>query len=327
MMIVFYSVFQNKYLFTRLCVFLVGMLLTSCSLNREVSLDWPDGDIVFISDREEAGYIFGPLYLLDVSSKQWAAIQGSAPHNTITVAPAWSPSGDKLAFVDILTDQNNVVKGKDDFYGGTGIVFLDSQGERSLFSAWSSAPAWSPDGQYLAFYRGCGNDNNLTLNIAHIDGSDERELVTNLPCIPSNGPIQSVRITWSPDGKFIAYDSPDTYGGWHIWSIPSEGGTSLKVRAGHHPEWSPVSDEIAFDRDGSIWIVSVETGEETEVTTQVRQAEWPTWSPDGQQLAFVSHHDGNAEIYRINRDGLGVERLTNYSGPDLFPVWRHDYPN
>lgn len=248
-----------RYLLTGLYISLIGVLLISCGHTHDVSLNWPDGDIIFLSDRDEPGYIFGPLYLLDVDSKQWVAIQGSKPHDTLGVAPAWSPGVDKLAFVDILTTQDGVVKGKDAFYGTTGIVFLDAQGKRSVFSSGSSAPAWSPNGQYLAFYRGCNDDNtNMDLNVAHIDGSDERNLVTDLPCIPPDGPIQNVRISWSYDGKFISYDSLDAYGGWHIWGISSQGGKSYKIRAGHHPDWSPVSNEIAFDRDGSIWITSLE---------------------------------------------------------------------
>ena len=43
----------------------------------------------------------------------------------------------------------------------------------------------------------------------------------------------------------------------------------------------------------------------------------PRWSPDGQQIAFVSGRDGNAEIYVMNADGSGQRNLTrNARGHD-----------
>jgi len=42
------------------------------------------------------------------------------------------------------------------------------------------------------------------------------------------------------------------------------------------------------------------------------------------QLAFVSDRDGNREIYVINADGSGLERLTTNSVPDEAPAWSPD---
>ena len=47
----------------------------------------------------------------------------------------------------------------------------------------------------------------------------------------------------------------------------------------------------------------------------------PAWSPDGTKLAFTSNRDGNAEIYVMNRDGSGVQRLTNHPMIDVTPTW------
>jgi Tol biopolymer transport system component len=41
-------------------------------------------------------------------------------------------------------------------------------------------------------------------------------------------------------------------------------------------------------------------------------------------LAFVSERDGNPEIYVVNVDGTGLQRLTNHPGLDVDPAWSPD---
>jgi dipeptidyl aminopeptidase/acylaminoacyl peptidase len=50
----------------------------------------------------------------------------------------------------------------------------------------------------------------------------------------------------------------------------------------------------------------------------------PTWSSDGQRIAFTSSRDGNSEIYVMNADGTGQQRLTTNSVGDGSPTWSPD---
>ncbi|MCX6032008.1 MAG: hypothetical protein NT169_22270 [Chloroflexi bacterium] len=51
----------------------------------------------------------------------------------------------------------------------------------------------------------------------------------------------------------------------------------------------------------------------------------PTWSPRGDRIAFVSQEPGNDEIYLINPDGSGMQRLTvNTWEWDKHPSWSPD---
>ena len=45
------------------------------------------------------------------------------------------------------------------------------------------------------------------------------------------------------------------------------------------------------------------------------------WSPDGQHLATPLERQGNHDIYRLNRSGHIVERLTHHPGIDTSPTW------
>jgi TolB protein len=50
----------------------------------------------------------------------------------------------------------------------------------------------------------------------------------------------------------------------------------------------------------------------------------PSVSPDGTGIAFVAISDGNSEIYVMNRDGSGLQRLTHVVAEDTSPNWSPD---
>ena len=94
--------------------------------------------------------------------------------------------------------------------------------------------------------------------------------------------------TWSPDGKTIAFSSWRS-GYQDIYLLFPYGGAPLQNPTRGTPE---------------------------------KQSWLPAWSPDGTKLAFTTTRDnGNAEIYIMNRDGSGLQRLTNHPAIDTTPTW------
>lgn len=55
--------------------------------------------------------------------------------------------------------------------------------------------------------------------------------------------------------------------------------------------------------------------------TAAKQSYLPACSPDGKRIAFTSSRDGNPEIYVMNFDGSGVQRVTNHPNIDVTPTW------
>lgn len=52
--------------------------------------------------------------------------------------------------------------------------------------------------------------------------------------------------------------------------------------------------------------------------------EQPRWSPDGRRVAFKSNRGGSYNLYVMNADGSGLERLTSHGANDHDPTWLPD---
>jgi hypothetical protein len=148
---------------------------------------------------------------------------GAARVMPIGYAPAWSPSGERIAFVT-----------KGDLW------VADADGtHRNLLARDADTPAWSPNGRRIAFTR-----DGLVYTV-RVDGLDERKLATG------------AHPTWSPDGSRIAFDR-----GAQIVSVRWYGGGVRLVTAGEDPAYAP-NGRLAVVRDGEIVVGGRVVGEGT----------------------------------------------------------------
>lgn len=85
----------------------------------------------------------------------------------------------------------------------------------------------------------------------------------------------------------------------------------------------------AADGTFDIFLISPDGRVQRNLTNHPANDLYPAWAPDGQQLVFASDRDsptaGRFDLYRINRDGSGLTRLTNTpQSREEFPAWSPD---
>ena len=175
-----------------------------------------------------------------------------------------------------------------------------------------SSPAWSPQGDRLAFSSGMW-----------------------MPADHTFTALSAEQPAWSPDGARLAFVTrdPGTHGvtppDTELWIRNDDDTGRIRLTDNavndENPAWSPDGTQIAFttDRDGDfeIYLYRLSDGTVVNLTNHAGDDVWPTWSPDGTRIAFQSNRDGNDEIYSMNADGSDPVNLTNDPRPDTQPAW------
>lgn len=227
--------------------------------------------------------------------------------NADLTSPRLSPDGKKMLYEARLENRQIELRLMNLENKKTSVIFKTAPDYPPRYSL---APAWSPDGQKIAFTdRANGNSDIFLMNA---DGSDVR-ILTNEPLADSI-PI------FSPDGTEIIF-ARDFYGTARLYRMDLQGGNQRRLteKQGYEmtPAFSSDGATLAFsgDRDGrglEIYALDFANPNNEKLLAARRFHDTsPAFSPDGKRIAFVGIGDGNAEIYLINSDGTGLFRLTH----------------
>ncbi len=88
---------------------------------------------------------------------------------------------------------------------------------------------------------------------------------------------------------------------------------------------SPDGRTIAFDLLGDIYVMPIEGGRTTRITSGLAYDQQPRFSPDGRLIAFTSDRGGGDNIWVMNTDGSGARAVTRETFELLNnPTWSPD---
>ncbi|MFN8459939.1 MAG: protein kinase [Anaerolineae bacterium] len=207
-----------------------------------------------------------------------------------------------------------VFNGKDyDLYIGQA----DGSGTR-LYRKNASQPAFSPDGSRLAFHS--WRLDTWGLMTMDVSGGNEL-LVVNF--------VEDQLPTWSPDGSeiiLLTRREGDRKSRLVRVGSRQDRAKGVVIGEGEYPTIS-LDGRLIFKGWGStgsgLHSANFNLQDVRGITDQDNDTA-PAPSPDGKRVAFMSRRDGNWEIYIINTDGSGLQRLTTDPAEDGLPTWSPD---
>lgn len=183
------------------------------------------------------------------------------------------------------------------------LVYQKMMGVRGIFSTRIA---------YVFVRHFSDKSSTYTLEVADADGFNPQ------PLLVSHMPIMS--LTWSPDGKKIAYVSFEKqHAVIYMQNLTTGQRQSISNTPGINgaPAFSPDGTRLALvltkTGNPNIYVLNLLTKRLIEITNDWAIDTEPAWSPDGKTLLFTSNRDGTPQIYKYSFRNNAVTRLT-YQG-------------
>ena len=194
-------------------------------------------------------YVAGPpqIWGIDLKDRAPRRLYGDPGSGGLVSHPALSPDGRTIAFVESNSRGLQCIR----------LLDWETGSVRSLteFSAFNSEPAWSQDGERIAYVHGSGHRGHIVVVIR--DGSLVKDI-----CLAH----QSVRDpSWAPDGRNLAFVATTEDGSNQLKMLDLASGEAKTLCSSPvtmaNPRWEPHGQWLTYDEQGKgTQLLNIATG-------------------------------------------------------------------
>ena len=224
------------------------------------------------------------------------------------LSPAWSPDGEKLAYVS-FENRHSVLWVQDKFTG--------ERRKLAEFKGLNSAPDWAPDGRKIAMT--LSRDGNTEIYTMDIDGGNLKRLTNNQAI--------DTEPSWAPDGQSLVFSSGRS-GRPQIYRISVNGGKAQRLtfdgKQNSNASFSPDGRSLVLitNQGGSdqVGILDLNTNA-IKVLTKSRLNESPSFAPNGGMILYATKSGGQDVLAAISFDGKVKQVLKFQKGGVREPAW------